>query len=157
MKRVLSLPVFAVAIFGVATCSGPTDVRTVYSDAQAWWAAEGPPDYALEVRRVCECLPEESQPARITVEDGVVVSRAYVATGEPVPEAYAWAYPSVEEAFELIYFHLTPQERLTPGHFPDVEADYDPLLGYPTEIRIIYAPNHPDGTEVVLLELGPAG
>lgn len=120
------------------------------------WTAEGPSDYALEVRRVCECLPEESRPGRVTVENGVVLSRTYVATGEPVSEEYAWAYPSVEEAFDQIHLLLTPQDRPTLGLFPDVEAEYDRLLGYPTEIRIIYAADHPDGTVVVLLELNPA-
>jgi hypothetical protein len=97
---------------------------------RAWARAElGSYEYAVE--RLCFCAPDGRGPVRVRVEDGVVTRRAYVASGEPVPDPLADAFPTVEGIFELLRAALDSGAH-------SVSVTYDPGLGVPVELFIDY-------------------
>jgi len=108
--------------------TGPSDARErALDDAQARWEALGPSSYVYAVMRQCFCPIEFLGPARLTVEDGVVVSRIYVGSGDPVPPGYD--FPAVDGLFDVIRSALADDAD-------EILATYDPDLGIPLEIWI---------------------
>lgn len=99
------------------------------ASARQRWARHGPAAYGITVTRDCECLPEASDPVRISVRAGAVEARTYVGTGRPVPTALRDVFPSVEELFERI-------AGATRRRAARVIVRYDPVLGYPTRVFI---------------------
>ena len=84
-----------------AGCSGglgPSEVQLV--DAERKWLAAAVADYSMVVTRgTPQGVPIAVQ---VTVAQGVVTDRRFVATGDPVPAADAAAYPQVEGLFALV-------------------------------------------------------
>jgi hypothetical protein len=115
----------------LAACNGTTAPDWELRAAQARWSQRGLPSYDITVSRGCECLPESTGPAVVSVRDGIVVSRTYVSNGAPVGLAYAESYPTVEGLFKKI----DDARRQNPA---SLEVDYDPTFGYPRRIAIDY-------------------
>jgi hypothetical protein len=92
------------------------------------WVQNAPTSYSMVISVSCECLPGTGDPARITVRNGVVESRRYVATGADVPPERASGYRTVPELFEMI------DEAERQGVKP-IDVQYAPL-GYPTRIAL---------------------
>jgi uncharacterized protein DUF6174 len=85
--------------------------------------------YVITVDPECECLPGMTGPVKVTVQNGLVVSRQYVGSGAAVSSQYASAFPSVDGLFALI--DATVQKATQP-----VSAQYDGAIGYPTQLTI---------------------
>lgn len=100
-----------------------------FQRARLRWEREGPSNYAMTVHRWCFCLQEATGSVVVVVRDGLVRSRAYTQTGEPVDARFASAFPGVEGLFEVIF----DAARQRPAA---LAVRYDPALGYPVRIDI---------------------
>jgi hypothetical protein len=96
---------------------------------QARWEAVGPDSYVYAMEWLCFCPVEYRGPVRITVEEGVAVERAYVESGDPVPEDLAAGFPAVDGLFERLASAMQDGAYL-------VDVTYDPDLGMPLEFWI---------------------
>jgi len=97
--------------------------------ARALWEARGPSSYSFTVLRSCECLPGWTGPVNVVVSDGVVRSRAYTVTAEPVPADRQGLFPDVAGLFRMI-------EDASRAGAAWIEVIYDPGLGYPRRMVI---------------------
>lgn len=116
----------------LSACGDPTGHGATLRDlevARSHWAVSGPSGYEVRVWRSCECLPETTGPVTIRAADGLVESRVYTATGQPVDARYAEYFPTVEGIFDLI--GAAAREGAA-----RVEAEYHPALGYPIRVFI---------------------
>jgi len=101
--------------------------------AQARWARSGVRDYAYTLRVFAFGLGV-GRPARVTVQNGRRISIA-PADGNPKPlETDGRVFPPYDTVDDL--FGVVQQAIDTRADRLDVE--YDPVLGYPTEIEIDY-------------------
>jgi hypothetical protein len=126
------------ALLGCSTPLAPVELRDLVR-AEARWAARPFADYSFETRSACFCPPPATQWARVEVRHGIVARVVIVESGADVaPEQLAW-FPTIEELFESIRSF-----RETSG-VKDVDAEYDPDLGYPTLVDVIPAENIADG------------
>lgn len=122
--------VAAVVTLSAAACNnGSTAPIVNLPAARARWSRVGPAAYSYTISRSCECLRETTGPVVVTVRNGVVESRQYTLSGEPVPPQYAEVFPSVEGLFALI------DDAIRNGTTP-LSVRYDPALGYPTRIAL---------------------
>lgn len=124
-------PFSAIAVFMLSACGGTTAPGWELRAAEARWSQRGLASYDITVSRGCECLPDATRPAVVSVRDGIVTSRTYVSDGTPVGLAYAELYPTVEGLFRKI----EDARRQNPAA---LDVEYDPVLGYPTRIAIDY-------------------
>ena len=108
--------------------------RKLLSRAESRWNARGFGDYSIEMQRLCFCDPETLQWTRIDVVDGRVVRATIIATGEPVQNQYQ-TWETVEEIFDLI------REAGRFDWVRDVEAEYDPALGFPSSVTFHSTPD----------------
>ena len=140
------------AIFGVAVSTvgcgvaglgeGPIDELERNEER---WARFGPSSYVYGIERQCFCGEPARGPVRVTVQDGVVVSRTYVSTSDPVPADLEDLFPPVPGLFDVL------RDAFERDAF-SVEVTYDPQLGVPIDFFIDYAENVADeelGFEVI--------
>lgn len=126
----------------LAGCASPTDIEQVLGradDAEALWMSTRPVRYEAVERRICECLPEMSGPARIEVtrrqgatvpsETEMLVGGVYVTTGEVVPATYLPLFLTVQGLFDRI------REAADKGVY-QLEAEFDAEYGYPRRLMI---------------------
>ena len=99
--------------------------------AEAAWEQEGPSSYTYAIERLCFCAPDGRGPVRVRVEAGAVTERTYVASGDPVADPLAAAFPAVEGLFDIL------RSALDSGAH-SVSVTYDPDLGVPLELFIDY-------------------
>ena len=102
--------------------------------ARARWANAHVDSYAITVHRLCFCTLVE--PVRVTVRDGVVVSRVIVATGAALPAQLVPYYPDVPGLFAVI-----DQARASAD---DLETQFDENYGFPSTIDIDWNENAVD-------------
>jgi hypothetical protein len=95
------------------------------------WANSAPSSYRFVLERSCFCIMEVTAPVRIVVEDGAVVSRTYVESGEPVPSEWHPQFPAMEGVFTVLR-QAMDQDAAT------VQVSYDPQLGFPVDAFIDY-------------------
>lgn len=106
------------------------DLRT----ARARWENSGIDSYEITVRRICFCLLTD--PVRIVVEDGVVVSRTVMTTGQPLTTGQAEYYPEVPGLFAIVEDAIREADT--------VNSAFDPTYGFPTLISIDWAADYAD-------------
>ena len=127
MRRRTSL---TIALLALAACGDGLPVSTGFvlslRAAQERWQSSAIDSYELTVRRICYCLSVDA--VRVTVENGVVVSRTFAATGAPVPSTYADLYPDVPGLFAIV------EEAARSAD--DVDTRFDATYGFPAEISI---------------------
>jgi hypothetical protein len=70
------------------------------------------------------------KPVLIEVRGGVVTSRVYVATGQPVDAEWADFFRSIDGLFVMI--------EGAASHADSFDADYDARYGYPRRVSIDY-------------------
>ena len=125
------------ALLMLAACGNGDPVGTGFvlslRAAQARWEISGIESYEITVRRLCFCGFVE--PVRVRVVDGTIVSRTVVSSGEPVPHSYAVHIPHVPGLFAIV------EEAAVAAD--DLDASFDAVYGFPTEISI-------DGDEVAV-------
>jgi hypothetical protein len=123
--RIVGL-LLALALIGCSAPFGPDEARELAS-ARARWAARTFADYTFDTEHGCFCAPEQIGPVRITVRQGVITDVTLLSSGEPVA-AENWY--TIEQLFDRI--PLAAQE----DGVEDVTADYDPALGFPTNVGV---------------------
>lgn len=129
MKRpLLFLPLLVCAAISCSSPSGPKTSSTMAASIR--WKAFRPASYALTQDVLCFCYGLDSA-ARVTVSGNTITSVSNAVTGTPVPVERWGSYKTVDDLFALIE---------TYGNDPDsrVEADYDPVYGYPTLVAVDY-------------------
>lgn len=129
MRRIAGLVALAlVACNGL----GPDGVPRTELEANAQlWETAGPDSYVYAIVRNCFCPEEYRGPVRVRVENGVAVERVYVGSGDPVPEAIASSFPTVDGLFELLRSAYEEEAD-------EVRVTYDPDLGVPVDFWIDY-------------------
>lgn len=122
------LPLLALA----AGCSsGPLGPQAdALADARARWEAAGPEAYVFEFTRSCFCGPDILRPLEIRVVEGDVTAAVYADTGLPVDDPTR-EIPTIDDLFAEI------EDAIQRDAFR-LEAEYDPVLGFPTEVAIDY-------------------
>ena len=120
-----------VALLVLSACNdgsllgGPFDHSLLW--ARARWESSGVDSYGLTVRPLCFCVFVE--PVRVTVRDGVVVSRIIQSSGDALPAQYASSYPDVPGLFAII-------ERAREKGADHIDADFNETYGFPTAVWI---------------------
>lgn len=119
----IAFALFATAC-GSDTLTGPED----FEMAHMRWSQRGPESYTITVNFSCYCsIP--AGPVDVTVRDGVVTSRRYVASGAEVSAANAQAFPSVDELFDSVGAALRANKQ-------PFELEFDAQWGYPSRVAI---------------------
>lgn len=129
---------FTIALLTLVACGDGLPVSTGFvltlRAARARWQSSGIDSYEMTVRRVCYCGFVD--PVRITVENGVVVSRTFASTGAPLPATYGDLYPDVPGLFAIVEHAATDAD--------DLETTFDATYGFPSEISIDWEKNAVD-------------
>jgi hypothetical protein len=135
MRLRLSLVAALVALAGCGDGS-PTGTHfgLTLAAARARWAGAGVDSYQITVRRHCFCGFVD--PVRVTVEDGVIVSRTVVTTGDPVPALLAEYFPDIPGLFTIV------EEAAADAD--DFETEFDATYGFPAVISIDWAESYVD-------------
>lgn len=120
----------AILAAGLA-CGDSVGPLTELARAELRWRQSGLHTYSLALTRSCFCGQDAVGLVTITVRDGVVQSRIY-ADGSPVPEDLYDAFPDVPGLFDLIGDALRDDG--------DVNVNYHPVLGAPTQAAIDFYP-----------------
>jgi hypothetical protein len=115
---------------------------TSLREARARWASGGIDTYEVTIRRLCFCGFIE--PVRVRVEDGVIVSRTIVTTGEPVPAVHAQYIPDIAGLFAIVEQASREADEL--------ETEFDPTYGFPSVISIDWDENAIDDEQVYRAE-----
>lgn len=89
------------------------------------WEKQNLHDYEYTARRVCFC-PESGHEVFVTVLSDTIFSVRLVATGV---EASTVGWYTVTDLFDLV-------ERSLDQTYTSVDVEYDPDLGYPTQIDL---------------------
>lgn len=77
----------------------------------------------------CECIPGFVGPVEIEVVDGRITALTPVQETVTVPEEHWPAFPTIEELFDRIEDAIARRAH-------QLDVDYDPLLGHPTQIGL---------------------
>jgi hypothetical protein len=118
---------------GVTSCSitaataRSDDERELLRNRQRWVGA-GIHDYEFEFRRVCFCLPEATEPVRITVRNDVVTSVVRMRDGQPASANVA-SWPTVDSLFADV-------QRSIDQNAERLDVDYDATYGYPRSVVV---------------------
>ena len=143
-KRFLVAAVIAM----VAACGDATSPTDELSAARHRWEAWGPASYDLILRRgACECSSIAVRPIVVIVRTGVIQTKYYLDTGDPIVDSWATYAPDVPGLFNLI------SGSLSDGH--TVEASYDSMTGLPREIVVDRDLMPLDGGYSLTVELRP--
>lgn len=117
------LLVLAVPACGILS---PEDGSDELAEARARWSRTGLDSYVWTVDRACYCGAFGE--AEIRVVEGEKVSVVRTATGEPVPEAEARWFPTVEELFDVVERAIREAD--------DLRAEYDRDTGAPLLVDV---------------------
>ncbi|GAB1542502.1 hypothetical protein NUACC21_51760 [Scytonema sp. NUACC21] len=93
------------------------------------WNKQGILNYRYTLTNNCFCVSEFRGPVIIEVRNGITTSITSAATGQPVNPELFQKYDTVPDLFDLIEDAITNRES-------DLSVEYNPTLGYPTQINI---------------------
>ena len=124
------------------------DLRLVAA-AEARWKARPFADYSYEVRVLCFCPPEITEWTRVTVRGGVVTSAEAVEPDPSFPISTLRYWVPIDSLF--VDLRLTMTDRALRTYLDAIVVDYDPELGYPTNIEYRAKTNVLDGGSQFLL------
>lgn len=127
----LTLACLAAAAATLGACGGPTAPERQLQAARLKWERARPAAYTITIDRSCECTQEMSGPVVVSVRDGVVESRTYVASSVAVTPSYSGLFPSIDGLFERI-------DDARRRRAASVDVTYDHAFGFPTAISIDY-------------------
>jgi hypothetical protein len=99
--------------------------------ASKLWAESAPPSYRFVLKRSCYCGMDVTAAVRVVVDDGAVVSRTYVESGEPVPPQWHPLFPTMEGVFAVLREAMEQDAA-------SIVAAYDARLGFPIDVAIDY-------------------
>ncbi|HLP92254.1 MAG TPA: DUF6174 domain-containing protein [Nostocaceae cyanobacterium] len=99
---------------------------------QRLWNRQNITNYRYTLTRSCFCAPEAREPVVVEVRNGQTVSVTSVATGQSVDPELFKQYDTIPELFKVIQDAIAKKaDRL--------DIQYEPKLGYPTQINIDYS------------------
>lgn len=116
-------------LVALSACDTLGPVRSDLERARIRWEATGPSDYSYAIRRLCFCA--YTGPARVTVENGVVVSVVPLGDEEPPFELDAELFPGVDGLFDIL-------EDAVARDAHSITATYDSVTGVPSAFFIDY-------------------
>jgi Family of unknown function (DUF6174) len=116
----------------LASCSDPfgSGEERELERAQARWSEAGGQDYEVDVRLGCFCQAARSVFTRLTVQAGQVVAAEPLTPTPGAEDIPLNAWPTVPEVFGLI------ESASRQSHYTEIEAQYDPTLGYPIRLEL---------------------
>ncbi|MDM9382853.1 DUF6174 domain-containing protein [Chlorogloeopsis sp. ULAP01] len=109
------------------------------------WNQQNIYSYRYTLSRSCFCIPEARGPVVIEVRNGIATSITSVDTGMPVNREYFQKYDTIPQLFVLI------RDAIARGA-SNLSVQYDPILGYPTQINIDYDSQIADEEEYLTIE-----
>ena len=142
---VLLLP----ALAACDSITGTDDLSREQSRLDRNWdrfQSVAPLSYSYVVRVNCECPTDVTRPVTVWVDRGSIEYLFYEDDGRPVPLSYASSFPSAEQLFDTIQDGIDRRAD-------QIEVDYDPTYGYPTNVYIDYDRNRAD-EELSLTTMG---
>ncbi|MEH2390089.1 MAG: DUF6174 domain-containing protein [Nostoc sp.] len=95
------------------------------------WRRQRIPNYRYEFTRSCNCLPKATELVIIEVRNGVTTSITSKETGQPVDAQLFQKYNTIPKLFNIIRNALIRKAA-------NLTVQYDPIIGYPTQINIDY-------------------
>ena len=110
--------------------------REALAEARAKWNAAGLSNYVFEQRQLCFCPPGVGEWARVTVNNGLVVSAVRPEDGIPIE---AGGRLTVPQLFDVI------EQARDDEFLSDIEVEFDAQFGYPTNIHLEAKPDVNDG------------
>ena len=119
------------ALLLIAACAPSTPQPTELEGAKARWNARGFGDYKMHYQLFCFCPRETVQPSSVEVRGGVVTKVTILETQEVLdPRFYAAFLP-----VDALLTQLDKDLPLDPNSiFQNIEAIFDPTLGFPSKI-----------------------
>ncbi len=118
------LGLLGVSLAGCESPLSPGELRLL-AQAEARWEARSFPDYTIEMRQACFCPQEVTQWARLEVRGGRIARVVSLETGAEVPPD------------KLVYFRTVEQVFASIRQANNVVAEYDRLLGFPTQVDFV--------------------
>ncbi|MEH2002644.1 MAG: DUF6174 domain-containing protein [Nostoc sp.] len=95
------------------------------------WRQQRIPNYRYEFTRSCFCFPKATEVVIIEVRNGVTTSITSKQTGKPLDGQLFQKYNTIPKLFNIIGNALTRKAA-------NLTVQYDPIIGYPTQINIDY-------------------
>ncbi|MEH2361369.1 DUF6174 domain-containing protein [Nostoc sp.] len=95
------------------------------------WRRQRIPNYRYEFTRSCFCFPKATELVVIEVRNGVTTSITSKETGKPVDRQLFQKYNTIPKLFNIIGNALIKKAA-------NLTVQYDPIIGYPTQINIDY-------------------
>lgn len=95
------------------------------------WRRQRIPNYRYEFTRSCYCFPKATELVIIEVRNGVTTSITSKETGKPVDAQLFQKYNTIPKLFNIIRNALIRKAA-------NLTVQYDPIIGYPTQINIDY-------------------
>jgi hypothetical protein len=111
-----------------------------FRKARERWERTGPASYSFVSKRTCYCVEEVLVPVLIVVTDGVITSRTYESSGEPV--TIPGAFKDVDGILAEIATALEQGAS--------VNAEYDRHFGFPVRVYIDFPKTVDDETGITL-------
>lgn len=146
LKAVLSISIATAMACNGSSIVGPNDFRRLAA-AQARWAARPFADYSFEIRTFCFCPPEIAQWTRVSVRNGVVVDADAVEPDPNFPITTITYWQPIDSLFTNL--HRAMSTGAFSSFYADINAEYDPELGYPTRIEYVEKPNVADAAATI--------
>ena len=120
------LKLSAVLLLAACGSDSPTAPVNHLGEQRALWASQGLADYTFDVKKVCECLFVGD--VRVTVKDGVITGVTELASEVARdPETFR----TIDGLFDLVQDAYNRNAH-------EVQVEFDPSRGYPTQIWIDY-------------------
>lgn len=126
----------------------PQDLARVI-EAEARWKARSFPDYTYEIRVSCFCPTEITQWTRVAVRNGAVTAAEAVDPQTQFPITTLQYWGPIDSLF--VDLRRTMTEKDAQWYLDAVIADFDAVLGYPTNIEYRAKRNVADGSSVFSL------
>lgn len=139
-------------LLALSACGTGQDEREALSEEiainRSVWEAQRPDHYRFVLSRRCFCPQEAIGPVELEVEGSLVLSRTYVAGGDPVPEDLRDAFPTVSGLFDVL------SEAVATGA-DEITVTWNPINGAPAEFFIDYDVDTADEELGFAIEEGP--
>ncbi len=118
------------AVLLLAACGdGPTAPANRLGEQRALWAAQVLTDYTFDVIKVCFCYFVAD--VRVTVVGGVITGVTDIATGDALGPDLMKEFRTINGLFDLVQDAYNRNAH-------EVQVEFDPSRGYPTQISIDY-------------------
>ncbi|MCC5636519.1 DUF6174 domain-containing protein [Nostoc sp. CHAB 5844] len=132
MPLSLNAPAISQPILETAQKPTTNNVRRLLRINRRLWNEQNIRNYRYTLTNGCFCLPEARGPVVITVKNGITTSIKSVATGKQVsnPEFFE-RFKTIPKLFDVIADAIADKAD-------NIDVQYNPKLGYPTQIAIDY-------------------